>query len=588
MVNKCKYCGGPLREGQNFCLACGMMQHAEPIGTGTGKRGRRRAFALPATACLLAALLLTAVLLRWPAALLRDPAGTPGEETQQAGQSPTQPEPTDAPAEPTEPTEPTDAPAEPNGTDPAAPQEPGTDPAEPGEGDDPAPDDGTEPTEPTEPAPEDGQTEQGTAPEPTVEPAVEPTPEPAPDPAVPQPTVTANPAQQAVILNETARFSVKAEGSNLQYQWQYSLANEEKTNLAEWPWKNIPAGTEGYGGINGPELTVKATKERNGYFYRCAVTNGGGTAYSGNANLYSCDKKLGGGLYWTMNEKGIHFRQIAVAGSGPIPDYGEEDWPVWTDNYVTRVVIGSGVTRVGSYAFAHLEYLSEIYMPDTLTSIGDHAFTFGFQVPIYSTVTIPAGVKSIGTGAFSDCECLCAVRVMGGNSVYSSVDGAVYNRSKTELLFVPEGYAGELKVPDSVKTIAPGACRGCAHINSVTLPEGLTTIGEEAFKGCGELTEITIPAGVKEIPAEAFSECTRLEEATIPDSVTAIGPWAFSCRWLSTVHMGSGVKTIGENAFGGCVCLANVYYNGTQEGWDAIDMKDGNQPLLDADRHVKD
>lgn len=75
--------------------------------------------------------------------------------------------------------------------------------------------------------------------------------------------ITSDPEDAAVNTGENAIFRVSAEGTDLAYQWQYKSA---KSNS----WKNSTSLTQGY---NTPELTVVGTSGRNGYQYRCVVTN---------------------------------------------------------------------------------------------------------------------------------------------------------------------------------------------------------------------------------------------------------------------------------------------------------------------------
>ena len=542
MVNKCKYCGESLREGQNFCLACGRMQRSQPIQTETPGKRRGLPRLLSVAAPVLAALALAALFLGGSLALPpRDAVTPPAGTTEQTAASVMAITPKEA--EQTGVT----APAVPAGTEETdhkaiKPIVPLTEPE----------------NEQTEP--EDGQTEQGVAAEPTDEPEPAPEPQPAPEPAVQQPTVTAQPAHQAVVVNDTARFSVKAEGSGLSYQWQYSSPGEESSEPGE-EWRDIPTSAEGCGGVNGPELTVKATVARNGYFYRCAVTNGGGTVYSQAANLYSCAYQTDGGLYWTVVERGA-YRVLAFAGSGAMPDYGDGESPWQSDTKLERVILGSGVTGIGDYAFWCCYRLREATLPDTLTTIGDYAF---YNCERLSSVTIPAAVSHIGEEAFFACGSLAAIRVKGGNKSFCSVDGVLYNRSKTELILYPHARQGSFTVPEGVKTVSAFAFYNCPGLTEVKLPESLTAIEDSAFNHCTSLSAVTIPDSVERIGDGAFGGCTR----------------------LSAVTLGSGVKEIGSYAFGGDYRITDVYYNGTQKGWDAIDISYSNDYLLNATLHLQ-
>lgn len=79
--------------------------------------------------------------------------------------------------------------------------------------------------------------------------------------------ITNNPESATVNAGESATFQVGAQGTDLAYQWQYKNA---KGN-----WKNSSSATQGY---NTSEITVAGTSTRNGYQYRCIVTDGEGNS----------------------------------------------------------------------------------------------------------------------------------------------------------------------------------------------------------------------------------------------------------------------------------------------------------------------
>src|SRR6185369_10018153 len=69
---------------------------------------------------------------------------------------------------------------------------------------------------------------------------------------------------------------------------------------------------------------------------------------------------------------------------------------------IPATIIGLPVTRIGNFTF---------YGKTNLTS-----------------VTIPYSVTDIGGASFRYCTSLSAITVNAGNSVYSSVDGVVFNK----------------------------------------------------------------------------------------------------------------------------------------------------------------
>ncbi|MBQ3160025.1 MAG: hypothetical protein IJC00_06135, partial [Clostridia bacterium] len=59
------------------------------------------------------------------------------------------------------------------------------------------------------------------------------------------------------------------------YQWQWSFDGGSN-------WQNSSSATTGY---NTATLQVTATEARNGYMYRCKVTNSAGTVYTNAVTL---------------------------------------------------------------------------------------------------------------------------------------------------------------------------------------------------------------------------------------------------------------------------------------------------------------
>ena len=77
-------------------------------------------------------------------------------------------------------------------------------------------------------------------------------------------SITSQPAGKSVFAGSTAKFSVAANGSGLKYQWQYRTSSTGS-------WVNSPAS-----GNTTATLSVSATASRNGYQYRCIVTDAAG------------------------------------------------------------------------------------------------------------------------------------------------------------------------------------------------------------------------------------------------------------------------------------------------------------------------
>ena len=169
--------------------------------------------------------------------------------------------------------------------------------------------------------------------------------------------------------------------------------------------------------------------------------------------------------------------------------------------------------------------IGEITIPDSVTSISDYAFN---DCTSLTSVTIPDSVTSIDDWTFSSCTSLTSIEVSGNNKNYSSADGVLFNKDKSELITYPAGKTdSEYVIPNSVTRIGRYAFSGCKSLTSITIPDSVTSIGDYAFENCTSLTSVTIPNDVTSIGYGVFQGCTSLTSVTIPNSVTSIDYSAF-------------------------------------------------------------
>lgn len=157
---------------------------------------------------------------------------------------------------------------------------------------------------------------------------------------------------------------------------------------------------------------------------------------------------------------------------------------------------------------------------------------------IQGAITIPDSVISIENGIFAACDELTSIIVSENNNSFSSDDGILYNKDKTQIIFVPQAIQGVITIPDSVRHLNSGTFSGRIGLTGVVIGNGVTSIGQ-VFWGCEGLANIMIP-----------------------DSVTSIGSMAFRyCASLTSITIGNGVTTIGSDAFEGCSALREVINN---------------------------
>ena len=156
-------------------------------------------------------------------------------------------------------------------------------------------------------------------------------------------------------------------------------------------------------------------------------------------------------------------------------------------------VSGGSYSSIPSQCFYNCGSLSSYTIPGSVSSIGSQAF----QGAGISGITIPANVSSIASDAFDETYNLTNIAVDSGNSVYSSHNSCLYNKSGSNLIRVPFG-ASSASIYSGCATIGSGAFSGCYGIYSLEIPSGVTTISDGAFSGSG-IMEITIPKSVTSI-----------------------------------------------------------------------------------------
>lgn len=192
-----------------------------------------------------------------------------------------------------------------------------------------------------------------------------------------------------------------------------------------------------------------------------------------------------------------------------------------------------------------------------MTSISEYSF-YGCSSLI--SVTIPDSVTYISNSAFWGCNSLLAIAVNPNNTCYADIDGVLYSKDKTKLMYCPAGSSPTIiTIPAGVTDIEINAFSDCTSLVTVAFPSSISSIGAGAFYYCSELTAITIPGSVDLIDTSTFWGCSSLATVTIFEGVSSIGYSSFSaCSSLVSITLPDSITSIGEYAFAGCSSLESI------------------------------
>jgi len=246
---------------------------------------------------------------------------------------------------------------------------------------------------------------------------------------------------------------------------------------------------------------------------------------------------------------------------------------------LTTVSLPATLKTIGTGAFKDCRKLTSINLPSTLWFISRYTFEDCYAL---TSITVPSSIEEFGKEVFSGCsaltslyipplaneitdetfvECNAAITVDAANPYYSSLDGCLYNKSKSRLISCPGSKTGEFTLPSTVDTIGKGAFVGCTKLTSLVIPSSVKRIYGSPFDNCsasvkvntgnpnyssidgllfnkkqdtlfycpdGKAGDYTLPSTVKVVAKNAFKHCDKLNTVTIPESVAFIEQDAFS------------------------------------------------------------
>lgn len=166
-----------------------------------------------------------------------------------------------------------------------------------------------------------------------------------------------------------------------------------------------------------------------------------------------------------------------------------------------KIILPQSVQVVGNYSFDSCTALEE-FGAGGAKAIGGHVFE---NCPNLKKVTLSGNCTDFEPDLFVGCLALEEINVTEGDGKFSSVDGVLMTKDKTELIVYPPARPDKTyKMPDSVKKVQVDAFLECSVIEDVVLSKNLTELEKYAFYDCPNLKSIRAYKKLETIGEYAF------------------------------------------------------------------------------------
>ena len=153
------------------------------------------------------------------------------------------------------------------------------------------------------------------------------------------PSITSHPIDTCVAMGKAATFSVRAEGEDLQYLWQYKLSGADQ--WIDWTSKTTP------------DIAIAYKASRNGMSVRCVVTDGIGRTAVSNPAILSYGgiitiSKQPQNVVVETGKAAVFFVEAQGSGLQYLWRYqlaGTTNWIDWTSKTTPEIAVGYKASR---------------------------------------------------------------------------------------------------------------------------------------------------------------------------------------------------------------------------------------------------
>lgn len=234
------------------------------------------------------------------------------------------------------------------------------------------------------------------------------------------------------------------------------------------------------------------------------------------------------------------FTYTVSGGNATITGYTGTGGPVVIPNIFENIY---PVVAIGNNAFQNEDSITEVTIPDGITSISTNAF---YSCDSLVSVYIGSGVSGLISGSTFMGELLSSITVSSDNMTYSSENGVLFNKNRTTIYKYPPSKAGDSYViPNTVTLLEASSFWNTKLLTSITIPDSVTTISQGAFVGSSSMTSITFPASIANIGDQVF--------------------WFASS--LSSAYFSGNAPTVGASIFSNTAPGFKIYYYENTSGW---------------------